>query len=521
MQTASDAAYRSWYRASVADALFVGCTLLALCHARSGAMDDPGLGWHLRIADQIWESGGFLHREVFCAASEGRPWVTYSWLGDVLLRLAWGWAGLNGVAILFALCVGLFLRVMYTHMVADGVPWAAACGWVLLAALASRVGWTARPNMYTFVGLAVTVSVVERFHRGGITRRQTLWLVPLFFLWANMHSGFLAGALVCGVAYGVELSLSLWGADPVARSAARGRLQWWTWLGAALFLVTLANPYGLGLYTWTISVMGNPFIKQSVSEWRPPDFSAPGWPYVELLVLAFPLLAAVSRRRLPLVPLILSLVWLHFGLTGIRYAALWVIVVVPTLAWYSCDVPWFQRIGRWLAARTSGTFRQRFGNRPHPLPLAASLLFAAVLMVGGRWLPPLARHQNLPAAELDQLLGIWEGERVFHSANWGGYLLWHGWDRQPRFRPWIDDRNDVHAREHFQEYFELLGAAEGWSETLDQRQIELLALPVTAALTRAVADSPRWRQVARGEQVAIFRRAAEPSPLPGAGRGRS
>ncbi|NIP85351.1 MAG: hypothetical protein GTO03_07235 [Planctomycetales bacterium] len=63
------------------DALLVGCTLLALCHARSGARDDPGLGWHLRIADQMAHSGGFLHREVFCAASEGRLWGTYSWLG--------------------------------------------------------------------------------------------------------------------------------------------------------------------------------------------------------------------------------------------------------------------------------------------------------------------------------------------------------------------------------------------------------------------------------------------------------
>jgi hypothetical protein len=508
MHEASDRSSRPWYSAGIADALFVGCTLLALFHTRTGAMDDPGLGWHLRIADQMWESGGFLYREVFCLTSEGRPWVTYCWLGDVLLRLAYGWAGLNGIAILFALCVGLFLRVMYTHMVATGVPWFAACGWALVAAGASRVGWTARPNMYTFVGLALTVAIVERFHRGDISRRQTLWLLPLFLFWANMHSGFLAGALVLGVTWLAELSLSLLASESAARESARGRLRWWTCLGVAIFLATLVNPYGPGLYTWTVSMVGDPFIQQSsTTEWRSPDFTAPGWNYVELLVLFFPLLTAISNRKLPLLPIALSIVWLHFALTGIRYAALWVIVVVPTLAWLSCDVAGFKSVGSWIVRNTSEQFRARFRNRPGSIPFAASIACAVVLMVGGRWLPPFAMHHRMPAAELNELLRVWQGERVFHSANWGGYLTWHGWNRQPRFRPWIDDRIDVHGRHHTEEYFNLIGAAPGWSETLERHHVDMLALPISTQLARAAADSPQWRQVFRGEHLVIFRRA--------------
>ncbi len=104
-----------------------------------------------------------------------------------------------------------------------------------------------------------------------------------------------------------------------------------------------------------------------------------------------------------------------------------------------------------------------------------------------------------------------QGERVFHSANWGGYLTWHGWDLKPRFRPWIDDRIDVHGRTHTEEYFDLIRAAPGWSETLDGQNIEILALPVTAPLTRAAVESLQWREVYRGKQLAIFRRTV-PSP---------
>ena len=72
-------------------------------------------------------------------------------------------------------------------------------------------------------------------------------------------------------------------------------------------------------------------------------------------------------------------------------------------------------------------------------------------------------HQDLmPSEALDRLLAIYRGERVFHSANWGGYLTWHGWDLKPRFKTWIDDRLDVHGREHTDSYRSLLGAPPDW-----------------------------------------------------------
>jgi hypothetical protein len=361
------------------------------------------------------------------------------------------------------------------------------------------------------VGVALTVAICERFHRGDLSRRQTMWLIVIFLLWPNMHSGFLAGALILGVTYLVEACLSRWARDKSDREAAARRLKWWTALGVMIFLATLVNPYGLGLYTWTLSALGDPFIQQSsTTEWRSPDLAAPGWSYVELVILLFPLLAAVSRRMTPVLPLALSIVWLHFALTGIRYAALWIIVVIPLLAFWSCDVAALQRFGRVLAERTSVGFRARFRNQPGAIPCWFSLAFAVLLVGGSRWLPPIARHDVLPAGELNVLLDMYRGERVFHSANWGGYLTWHGWELEPRFRPWIDDRIDVHGREHTEEYFELMNAAPGWDERLERHQFETLCLPVTSALSRAAADNPRWDEVYRGQWVVIFRRAFAP-----------
>ena len=90
---------RSWYWLGFADVVFVFLTLCILPTAGTRMVDDPGLGWNLRIADLMWENKGFLYREQFCFPTAGRPWVTQAWLGDILLRLAYGWGGLNGLAV--------------------------------------------------------------------------------------------------------------------------------------------------------------------------------------------------------------------------------------------------------------------------------------------------------------------------------------------------------------------------------------------------------------------------------------
>ena len=94
-----------WYALGFADVLFIYFTLTILQHAGTGMMDDPGLGWHLRVADLMWERRGFLYQEQLCYPNEGQPWITQAWLGDIVLRLAYGWGGLNGLAILAAVCV--------------------------------------------------------------------------------------------------------------------------------------------------------------------------------------------------------------------------------------------------------------------------------------------------------------------------------------------------------------------------------------------------------------------------------
>ena len=140
--------------------------------------------------------------------------------------------------------------------------------------------------------------------------------IPLGFR-PNMPGGFLAGALVLGVTYLVECGLSLAAPDPEQRGAARQRLRWWTFLGLGIFLATLVNPYGFGLYRWNVGMLRDPFIQtNTTTEWLPPNFTDKGWFRIELLVLLFPALAVLSRRRISPLALAINVVFLHLALTS-------------------------------------------------------------------------------------------------------------------------------------------------------------------------------------------------------------
>jgi hypothetical protein len=472
-------------------------------------MDDPGLGWHLRIADKMWEDRGFIYQEPFCYPTAGQPCVTQAWLGDIALRLIYGWGGLNGVAVLAALCIALTMRLLYTRMTLDGVNWVVAAFWCFLAALGTSPAWTARPNLFTFPALVLVAGLCERFYSGAISARETLWLLPIFLLWPNLHGGFLAGVFVLVITYLVTGFSAFGSPEPDQRVLARKQLRWWTVLGVGLFGMTLINPYGIKLLLWNMWFVTDPFLQtKSNTEWFPPDFTQPGWFRIELLVLLFPALAVLSRRRISLLALALGVVWLHFGLTTSRYSPLWVVIVVPTLANLSIQIPWLERAVATLVSRRSADVQAWLVTTPARSPCFFSIVFAGCLLLASPWMGNLAGHNQdlIPSRSLDKLLQIYRGERVFHLASWGGYLTWHGWNLEPRFKTWIDDRIDIHGRAHTEKYRAILNGKPGWEVLLSDDRVDLICIPPDVPLATQVRASPAWRLIHDDDKVMIFRR---------------
>ncbi|HKB05674.1 MAG TPA: hypothetical protein VKD90_25870 [Gemmataceae bacterium] len=507
----SPPARRSFLRVGVADFVFVFFALAILQRAGSGIVDDPGLGWHIRIADAMTEKGGFLDSDPFGQPTRGEPWVPFGFLGSAALRLADGWGGLDALAMLAALTIAFTLRCLYRMMVTDGVPPVQAVAWTFLAALGVSTAWVARPNVFTLLFFLVTARVCVQWHRDRISARKTLWLLPLFAVWANTHGGWAAGLLTIAGAGLAELGLAAW--DRGARPAALGRFRWFVLLGAGCGLATLVNPSGPRMHLQVLRLMGDPFMMNLNDDWLSWDFHALGSFRLELLILLLPLLLAWSRYRPDAVSLALAVLWLHLGLNGRRYAPLWVLVTVPTLARLTAQLPVVERVGEWLSEKHPDVVPPASPSRSRA-PWLWTAVAAVVLFGSTRYYGGYARHHpdDLPAPALDKLLEVHQGEKVFHSINWGGYLTWHGWNKDPRFLVWIDDRNELYGRERIEEWMTISAARPGWREALERHGFGLICVPKESGLAYRLAEEPGWERLYADDAAVIYRRA-RPGPI--------
>src|SRR5207248_8755589 len=96
------------------------------------------------------------------------------------------------------------LRCLYRMLLRDGAPWPVAVFWTALGAMGTSCSWAARPNLFTMLFVQVTSRVCVLFHEGRLSRRATLWLWPLFAVWANVHGGFVAGFSLLGATPVIE-----------------------------------------------------------------------------------------------------------------------------------------------------------------------------------------------------------------------------------------------------------------------------------------------------------------------------
>jgi hypothetical protein len=506
---------RPWYRLGGADAVFLVLCFVIFQSARGRMLSDPGLGWHLRNVDAMRAQGGWLTADPFSGPRAGQPWLTNQWLGELPLWLGERWAGLEGIAAVATLVLAFTFRCLYRMLLRDGLPWPAAALWTCLAALATSCSWVARPNLFTLLFVLLTARACEQLHAGRWTWRRALWLVPLFAVWANTHGGFVAGLLVLGFTLFLEAGQAALATDPAARVDARRRAGVFAGLLAGCFLATLVNPYGTRLYAWVFKLLGDSYFMELHHEWRSPLFHGKGAFQFESLILLFPLLMGVSKRRPNVVELGLSVLLLHFALTGLRFLPLWVLVATPLLARSSVEVPAVARLLRRL--RESGQGGGLFAAAPARAPGGWSVIVAALLLLSSR--PLEGRFASLlpevvPAAALDRMVA--EHRRrpdavVFHSYDWGGYLTWRGWSPDgPSLKTWIDDRNEVQGREHVEDYFAILAAEPGWDAKLDRAGVAFVCVHPGAPLAGRLAGRPGWEEIYRDDFAALFERATVP-----------
>jgi len=460
---------------------------------------DPDMWWHLRTGKVI-ATQGLPRHDVFSFTVPGHEWIVHEWLADVLAWVVYSFGGLPALSILFAAITAIAFGLVYAE--SSGRPYLAAAV-MLLAAAAAAPSIGVRPQVLNLLGAAVFVRILEAYRSGRQPVLMLVLLPMLTILWANLHSGYLAGVSLIGV-YAAGQTLEREDCNTANAEWARERARWLALAAAGCFAAALVTPYGWKMWRFPVATLTSDPIQQNIAEWLSPDFHQPMyWPFAVLLALAA-LGWALSPVRPRWTDLLLVVGAGAAGLVSRRHIAVFAIVTLPPITRAVTGALEGTRAGaRLVRGRSDVTLGTR---RALNWALVGIGVPCAALWSWTR----LARNETaitraFPAAAVDYLER--EGlatQRGYNTYAWGGYLIWRG---LPVF---VDGRAEVYGNTFLSNYLKTYRLAEGWRAPLDQYEVTYVLVERSNPLATLLTVSQAWRESYADDVARVFVRAPTP-----------
>jgi len=427
---AETAAPPSPRRFSIAHLLLIVPWVALVIDAWAPLRDNSFL-WHIRAGELQAKAGEVLASDPFSFTMHGQPWLTQSWLAELLY--AWGernW-GLGFVPPMMLLMTSIiFLGIgLIAYRRSQSVSGTAVV--LMLSTILLISFLVPRPVIFSFALFVLVVLAWER----PVTR----WTLPLlFWVWAAVHGSFAIGLAYVGLSLLAEKE--------------------WRWLPTAILsgLVTMLTAHGLGVVTVLLEFVYARDALALLSEWRRPELlSVVLTPF--LIGLGLIVWAAIKGRVTPR-HLLVIVPFLALGLGATRAIPPGWIALLPlvSLGVYGLKVG--------SASRFSTGQAVVFG--------AAVLVLPFLLTSDGSL--DLERFPVAAAAALDQ-------SPVFHDDRTGGYLIWA---EGPGRQVYIDDRAELY-RERLAEFVAVRDGDQPFEPVFERDGIGQALLKVTEPL---VAD---------------------------------
>lgn len=459
---------------------------------------------HLSLGRWMSEHGTVVRANLLSHTMPERPVVDHPWLFQCGLYQLWRLVGIPGLVVAKALVVGAAFAVVAATALRKGARPTATVVVALLAAYAARSRFTLRPQVVSFLLLAVYLYALERWRQTGRWRGLVV-LVPVQVVWANVHGSAVVGVALpfaYGLAEALRAALAATGlkVQPGPRKGTEAVAP--LCLSVLLFVCSVWTPYGR-------DVLFEPFLlthAQAVSGLKPFLLDRASLPWSELLgghaffaVLALlglvTLLGTLIRKDVTEAGLFAGLLVVAFH--SQRFVGLFAIGAAPIVARNVSDaaMAWLKRPrppvrgGRWAVAK----------------PVAAALVLLALMELGWRglrgeqptgWWPP---RDYLPEQEVAWVQEHAPEGNLFNEWEHGGFIAWR--TGRPVF---LDSRGLLaYDPELVRAYMASWTSGAALAE-LTERYGLRVALVAREPLVAQFRASGRWTEAHRGPVCSVF-----------------
>jgi hypothetical protein len=464
-----------------------------------GLLGDGDTGWHIRTGDYILEHHAVPRKDIFTFTRPNEPWFAWEWLSEVLFaRIHQAW-GLKGIALLAGVVLCGTATILFCHMLWSGGNLFFSLVAAILANGASSVHFLARPHVFTFLLLALSMWLLARDRR---RPDRAIWLLaPATAIWVNLHGGFLALIACLGLTaagYGLQWLFSRGSGDLFF-------LRRYSLLTGVCSLATLVNPYGYRLHMHLVEYLRSSFVMDAVQEFQSPSFRGERMFQFEVLLFAGLAMAGVLLTKKRFVETLLILFWAQAALTSVRHIPIFAIVAAPILIGQLTE--FWNDWTRYKSSKSiAGIFRD-LGSEFAAKSLRATIWAPVIVLAFAMSMSSSSAKDDtwpddfpkaiFPVALFNQYsarLAPVTGQmpRIFTSDQWGDYLTYRFY---PRIRIFIDGRSDLFGAALGKEYVKLSGGNYEWEQLLERYGIEIAIVPVGWPLAELLKRNPSWRLV--------------------------
>lgn len=445
---------------------------------------DPDLWWHIKNGQNILMTHHWPTTDPYSFTVAGVPWLSYEWLGDVVIGFV-GRFGLQALdAFLIALGSIVMLAVYYFASLRSRNSKAGFVSAGLLCSLAFA-SFNLRPQMFGYLFLVFILIVLEHFRQG---RQRAIWLLPpLFLIWVNTHGSWIIGmgvlflTLVCG------LFEFRFGSIEARRWSKRQRIQLEL---ACLFSLAMIpiTPYGPQLAAYPFTVASSlPMNVANVLEWQPMPFNiAGGKLFLGLLAASF-ILQLLFRFAWRLDELLLALGGTMMACLHVRFLLLFVPFFAPLFA---------VMLARWLRP-----YNRNVDKFLINAALMAGVIFAMVWYFPSRLRLEQAVEKRFPVGAVNYLRNHGIRGPLYNTYGAGGYLIW----ALPQQKVFIDGRGDLYELGGaFNDYLQVASLKPAAFHVLDAYRIQTCLLQRLEPLATVLTQNAGWRQVYTDSTSVIF-----------------
>lgn len=453
---------------------------------------DPDIWWRIRTGEWILQNRALPRAETFSWPVAGRPYTEYSWILDVVAQWLYRHGGLAFISLFVLVFALLIAAVLYVALVRRSGNALAATAATAFSMLAMGKIMTPRPWLFSILLFTIEVWILCRVRRTRSWRE--LWLlVPVLFLWANLHVQFVYGLF----------ALFLFAADAAVMLAINHAKfkQVVPLVGAAgaAVLATLLTPFGWRLYETVFDYAGQSASFTYINELQAPKFRTLD-DYL-LIVLVAVVGVVVGRATKAIEPFLIALCLVGSVLAFRSARDAWVLAIPA--AFVLCNPTSFAP----LSFSKKSVFVGIVACGCILVPMSLRRLNAGTLQ------PVLARQ--FPVAACDFIARSHIAGRIYTPFDWGGYVIW----RLPESTVSMDGRTNVQGNNRLARYTQTANASVGWQDDPDLQGAEVVLVMKRMPLASVLRQTDGYRLVYDDDVATVFvhsqLKSASASNMPG------